>query len=103
MIACQGRALAVRPLYCPVMFRANNGVRTEKSRLADYLQARRKHKKQFRPNVKRSSRRVPRFAATARRRLAPTAPGDAGSFPRASRRPRGAGAAGVDKKARCLH
>ena len=100
MIACPGHVLAVRPSYCPVMFRANNGVRTEKSRRAAVCKLVENRKNSF--DHRQSSRRVPRFAATARR-LAPTAPGDAGSFPRASRRPRGAGAAGVDKKARCLH
>jgi hypothetical protein len=32
MVACPGRALAVRPSYCPVMFRANNGPSRPKNR-----------------------------------------------------------------------
>lgn len=55
-------------------------------------------KNSFDPGRQTLSRRVPRFAATERR-LAPTAPDDAGSSPRARRRARGAGAAGVGKKA----
>lgn len=99
MVACPGRALAVRPSYCPVMFRANNGPSHPKNRKRSFCRELVENRKNsFDPGRQTPSRRVPRFAATERR-LAPTAPDDAGSSPRARRRARGAGAAGVGKKA----
>lgn len=70
----------------------------EKSQAQLLSRAVENRKNSFDPGRQTLSRRVPRFAATERR-LAPTAPDDAGSSPRARRRARGAGAAGVGKKA----